>query len=242
MCRENDLYEPSFPVDTMNLVELQRAVLGPVRWRNNVHWHAKMGADFTLPYERRSFASGSRKYRRVHLVTGGRYLISLAHESYWFITLWDLGVPTLSRRSECEPKALCTLTIESEAKVRDICGPVYCSSFLRFTASIAASEDTLAVVGTSVAPRFRVPFFLLNLFFRRCRVYEVGPLPENAEIREIRDIPVHYTTWDALCPMIDWKHVAAHGDNIDVWDLSHEEDAPFSLQVERSSEVAVPIL
>lgn len=135
LCRREHLFEPSFPIEEMEVQDLQRAALGPALWKNKVHRHAKLGSDHPLPHIERSFGGDyepglSRRtpFRQVHIVPGGRYLISTSAK---FITLWDLGSPTpaLCRT----PSVLNTFSLTGTGwSVGHLSPPTIQSRYLRF--------------------------------------------------------------------------------------------------------------
>jgi hypothetical protein len=102
MCRENYLFEPSFPTELMNLYDLQRAALGPTLW-NNKMLRAGRDGKAVEPLEDhlkiRPFEHGEY-YRVTSIVPGGRYLLAAA---MWRFDLWDLGVAGQHLRGKSVP-------------------------------------------------------------------------------------------------------------------------------------------
>ena len=80
----------------MTLQELQKATLGPYRWRTNIMKHAQVASDVTgtVNWEPRhekgiDLEIGAER-QELYLVPGGRFLIT---SDVNCLRLWDLGLP-----------------------------------------------------------------------------------------------------------------------------------------------------
>ncbi|KAF6765317.1 hypothetical protein DFP72DRAFT_1057919 [Ephemerocybe angulata] len=112
-CHKHDLFRPSFPVEEMSLVELQRATVGPYLFARRLQrqggFHDTPLGDAYYPEPLSNSILGPPKYTWVNqLVPGGRFAILACSESKSStepapplrLELWDLGPPgsTLSRK------------------------------------------------------------------------------------------------------------------------------------------------
>ncbi|KAJ2915563.1 hypothetical protein MD484_g4843, partial [Candolleomyces efflorescens] len=209
MCSQEHLFEPSFPIEEMEVGDMQRAALGPTLWKNKVHRHAKLGPNHPLPYVERSFGGdyepGLRReviFTDTHIVPGGRYLLS---SSTKFITLWDLGPPLTALRQT--PRVVDTLSLEGTGwYVRRLDPPIIQTSSLRFGAQVS---DWLSTDITY-------------------KVFEIGPLPEDVCIREIwkpqiAGVSYAFIQVNNWFYLVDWSFVAVMKNNfISLCDISHE--------------------
>jgi len=95
MCKDHAVYSPSYPVDSMNVQDLQKAAMGPSRWYTNITGHAVDGSDVDVKVD---WEPRLKQRIRIEvgvdaclcLVPGGRFLISGDNE---YIKLWDMGAP-----------------------------------------------------------------------------------------------------------------------------------------------------
>lgn len=97
MCRDHSLFFPSYPVDRMTLEHLQRAAMGPYRFKTLVErnatfaGHAEDAPDLNPAYDVRSSteAAPMAKAGCSYLVPGGRFLFTFNCKE---LVLWDLGI------------------------------------------------------------------------------------------------------------------------------------------------------
>ena len=98
VCKEHQLYTPSYPIGAMSVEELRKAAIRPSLWRIRITERAQHGSDFQEkvdwePQEKKRInlrvgsAVGSSD---LYLVPGGRFLITGNSDA---LRLWDLGVP-----------------------------------------------------------------------------------------------------------------------------------------------------
>ncbi|KAJ3525818.1 hypothetical protein NMY22_g10418 [Coprinellus aureogranulatus] len=109
ICRRYQLFEPSYPMDDMDIPHLQRVALGPHLWANLVKRHAVTPEDLTpeskpiMPVSTiSSNLGGSRS--PLFLVPGGRFLVVTndcdpSSDSPLILELWDLGLAGISHSS-----------------------------------------------------------------------------------------------------------------------------------------------
>ncbi|KAF6757439.1 hypothetical protein DFP72DRAFT_234275 [Ephemerocybe angulata] len=95
VCHRHSLFVPSFPIDDMNIGELQRAALGPHRWsklleRNALPLVDKKSGPLLEPLVENDYPFGITTASRQFLVPGGRFLVIASRES---LGIWDLGTP-----------------------------------------------------------------------------------------------------------------------------------------------------
>jgi hypothetical protein len=147
MCYKNNLFEPSFPIDTMELADLQRAAMGPALWIKKVTRHSGSSA-VPLPHFERSIGSGhwvseggseNQGVRRLSLVPGGRYLISSSKSS---IALWDLGVPLRSYLSKTKPEVIATCYVGFHTSFLHLSQVCFRRSCLRVGVVVAEVHQT----------------------------------------------------------------------------------------------------
>lgn len=99
-CYQYRLFLPSYSIDSMDLVQLQRAATRPLRWARLVQRHSVLAGGLKLSSEgikpvssitmdsRRSQGSTSQSF----LVPGGRFLFLIADSPMdRLVDLWDLG-------------------------------------------------------------------------------------------------------------------------------------------------------
>jgi len=87
------LFAPSFPLESMDLLHLQRASLGPDRWTRlfvdpspqKIATSNKATFDYL-----RFLGDDETDFEQLHLIPGGRYLLTLTPE---ILALVDLGPP-----------------------------------------------------------------------------------------------------------------------------------------------------
>jgi hypothetical protein len=93
MCEREQAFEPSYPIESMRVIDLQRAVLGPTLLRRKTCRPSGL-ASHPLPYTERVLEWHSQPviaehFRQLHIIPGGRYVLAHTDAS---ITLWDLEV------------------------------------------------------------------------------------------------------------------------------------------------------
>lgn len=94
VCTRDALYRPSYPVTSMSVSQIQRAVMAPDLWNRRLR-SGKPFVDAGMKTLSRSERSAQRRdYNRVYFVPGGRYLFEQARGN---VSLWDLGLPALAR-------------------------------------------------------------------------------------------------------------------------------------------------
>ncbi|KAF6764503.1 hypothetical protein DFP72DRAFT_1059478 [Ephemerocybe angulata] len=177
-CRLNQLFEPSYyPLEDMDLPELQRAALEP--WRRSASFALESRSN-TASGDEDADASRNLLQKKIHLeldnepsfedvyiVPGGRYVLGMT-QSLRTICLWDMGqtgkVPWDTMHDRLQPISIMRTT--HGGIIWDMSAPkaVDITSF-RFA--------TIEITPMDIC------------------VYEVGPLPNVCSIREIANLRVN---------------------------------------------------
>ncbi|KAF6752211.1 hypothetical protein DFP72DRAFT_457443 [Ephemerocybe angulata] len=106
MCRQNHLFEPSYPIQQMTVAAIQRCALGPYVFKRMVHRHSSVVArmesaqslmknpatkpvDVTARIKFRNQPKPDGSGTGVFLVPGGRFMVTFDGDA---LTLWDVGV------------------------------------------------------------------------------------------------------------------------------------------------------
>ena len=126
----------------MSLQDLQKAVLGPSRWRNRIADRAQLGSDCngSVDWEPREKKRINLKidarWQDLYLVPGGRFLITGDSDS---LKLWDLGLPWMPALSH--PLLLTEEVVPYEGEESLLCidGEVSGDNILRVI--VSASYD-----------------------------------------------------------------------------------------------------
>ncbi|TEB21240.1 hypothetical protein FA13DRAFT_143881 [Coprinellus micaceus] len=114
MCKKYQLFEPSYPVQQMDLHHIQRVCLGPFLWASLVEKLAVPAEDISPACKRMKPTSSVRRKHKVgardplFLVPGGRFLLALGprppvhldQATQFTLQIWDFGVPGASIVSE----------------------------------------------------------------------------------------------------------------------------------------------
>lgn len=131
ICRKNTLFEPSFPFHSTDLLELQRAALGPTLWHRKVSRARTSGTKLMLQEGPLEFRipppTAGSTYHCVSLIPGGRYL--LTGTSQGKIDVWDLGIPGGPRKT---PGAIGSIKIEHGTSLAHVGTPSRSQTSLRF--------------------------------------------------------------------------------------------------------------
>ncbi|KAF5333358.1 hypothetical protein D9611_002676 [Ephemerocybe angulata] len=181
-CRRHELFEPSYSIDTMGLKELQLAALGPWVWHNKIHKAGRMGRVLN-PLGNKQFQWCTPRSRwdsvpidaaELLLIPGGRYLVTIST---------GMGVEEARRfislwdlgGSMETPLSIVETSSQGRCSLH---GPELVSRSLRFVVQIIRE-------GTRVL-----------------QVYEVGPLPEVANLRLLDELSlVPGEAGDTICTL-----------------------------------------
>ncbi|KAJ2928519.1 hypothetical protein H1R20_g8600, partial [Candolleomyces eurysporus] len=175
MCRHHGLFEPSYPVESMGLVDLQKAAFGPILFNRRMK---KFTANFDgkMP----TLRPGENKFQNKltstisELIPGGRYLLT-GGSFTGSIVLWDLGTagPFYRVKPKQELLGIAQCALDHSRFFMKALTPITPrpgETTLRFTATVQSLE----------APRTQF-----------VRMYEVGPLPERKSIRQVAEIQLN---------------------------------------------------
>ncbi|KAF6764490.1 hypothetical protein DFP72DRAFT_423719 [Ephemerocybe angulata] len=167
-CRSSQIFEPTYPIDSMELPHLRRAALAPWRPVNilpgpEIRPGSALRNDTILP----QIISGHcvAMVLRVHLIPGGRYLIELVRRCF---QIWDLGVPWTLENDLSSPVVICTQNADTGLAFNDISKPV------------RSGTDTLRMIAHGVPPSVSLGDNDSASFLQ---IYEIGPLPKDCRIR-----------------------------------------------------------
>lgn len=91
MCRHHGLFEPSYPVESMGVTDLQKAAFGPILFNRRMR-RLEAGSDGDAPTLRPRETKFPNKLISTlsELIPGGRYLLT-GGKFTGSIVLWDLG-------------------------------------------------------------------------------------------------------------------------------------------------------
>jgi len=139
---ENMLFAPSFPLESMDLLHLQRASLGPDRWMRlfAVPSHQKITPTHQATFDHpRSFGGDENDFKQLNFVPGGRYLLTLTPET---LALVDLGVPW--SEVTMSPEILGIATTMPQCDFKMMSSPIPCQDGrgVRVAAVAAHGQDT----------------------------------------------------------------------------------------------------
>ncbi|KAJ2919620.1 hypothetical protein MD484_g796, partial [Candolleomyces efflorescens] len=103
VCQRDALFEPSYPLQSMTVAQLQRAAMGPDLWNRRLRAgspfvDADVQAQVTTWEDCKARGGGGGK-ARVYFAPGGRYLFEQSHGA---ISLWDLGFPVALRSNSAD--------------------------------------------------------------------------------------------------------------------------------------------
>lgn len=92
MCRHNGLFEPSYPIESMGVTDLQKAAFGPILFNRRIRrLHASQHGAIPTLHPCKTELSELIPNTCAELIPGGRYL--LAGQSFsGSIELWGLGI------------------------------------------------------------------------------------------------------------------------------------------------------
>ncbi|KAF5311723.1 hypothetical protein D9611_009453 [Ephemerocybe angulata] len=116
LCHRHCLFIPSYPIDDMTTMELQRAALGPRRWEELLNANGSPVADIRKmsmlrPVNMREhYTLGANTGSKHFLVPGGRFLVTATFDS---VTLWDLGA--VGRTPLSPPLKIASATVGTRA-------------------------------------------------------------------------------------------------------------------------------
>lgn len=178
ICYLYRLFLPSFPIDSMDVVQLQRAALAPRRWTNIVQRNSvssndsELNSDGVQPVS--SITTCLREYEdwgsRLVLVPGGRYLFSINSRGL-YVDLWDLGAAGQSPWQ----KPVLVASVESLPPESSVTGYTVCDAGegrLRIGLVLDVMPDGMYVLVPLLdCPRYSI--FLIPFPCRMIKVYEV---------------------------------------------------------------------
>ncbi|RXW21511.1 hypothetical protein EST38_g4322 [Candolleomyces aberdarensis] len=193
MCRKYGLFEPSFPDESMELVDIQRAALGPALWHRRItELTDQPGANddtetsglqprtrMTIKFESEDVPDLEDLlsfFCQIHLVPGGRWLFGLA---FACIVLMDLGL--VGGPAELKGFTHSDVLDEDNGwRFERMFEPVQYRA-ASDDLNKEKCKDTLRFAALVIDPN--------HLFW--LHVYEVGPLPDDPSIRLLAKTKVY---------------------------------------------------
>jgi hypothetical protein len=120
VCRRLGLFAGTYPLHDMELLHLQRASMGPQRWRRLNQRYSVSPRELKDAKPLPHAAKLDREWTGLvdsHLVPGGRYFITLTklENGMARIDLWDLGVPGNGQPPTAISQASAELDMEDDA-------------------------------------------------------------------------------------------------------------------------------
>ncbi|KAF8802291.1 hypothetical protein BYT27DRAFT_7173508 [Phlegmacium glaucopus] len=200
ICVENTLFEPSFPIASMSLLELERASMGPRRWiarssskertLDGVLPHLAMRR-LILPTIDGLFVGDPESLESVYLVPGGRYLFSFSKN---WMGLWDLGSPYSSGK---EPHVIATASV------------VFFGLYL-----VHSTPDGL---GLRIFIPYPIPYNTESFF--AYEIYEIYPESTSPQIAQIAHTHVPTSSSSLIFYSLSYDRlIFLHGNMLTVWD------------------------
>jgi hypothetical protein len=149
MCRHHGLFEPSYPIGSMSVIDLQKAALGSTLFNRRMKRLQALGSGGDIPTlrPRETKLDSLFPHGIAELVPGGRYLLTGSIDfanRLRCITLWDLGVAGPFYRVQDRPKQIALVNVVASDR-----------SFFRAIQPMqpCPGEKSLRFMATSVLPQ-----------------------------------------------------------------------------------------
>ncbi|KAF6754029.1 hypothetical protein DFP72DRAFT_388339 [Ephemerocybe angulata] len=209
MCLKHHLFAPSYPVETMSVVEIKRAASGPQLWSKLIQSHTSASNGPIEPLEPRTSVILNPSPRAVSdmqsFVPGGRFLVTadaVAAGGAIMISLWDLGAPGR--------KPLCPSVLYAEAV---------------FPIGLPWAERHGMDVWTE-GEELRVAIVVMNRGICAMRVVSILPNVQSSGWGLAAEARIELIIDFGSRPMDVLLHgsrlLLRHGDNLVVWDFEKD--------------------